>query len=163
MPDEKKSVLATMAAEVMAEKKTAARALTPVAGEVGAPLPVTPAAFPNDMPTEVVQQKSGELRRIAGHLIEAADALDALVDAPLPEKVVDLAAKQKEREFAADFNAKQRAAQEAVFSPPADSGETETIDTGGWVCSIHGKAVEKTSPKSGRTFIGCPDCNQFAR
>jgi hypothetical protein len=54
--------------------------------------------------------------------------------------------------FAADFAAKQAAAQAATFSAPTGKG---------WHCPVHNKpGVPKVSGK-GRDFIGCPDCNQF--
>jgi hypothetical protein len=177
------SVLAALTAEVMAEKKSEARKLTPVEGEMApAVLPKTTESFPNDFPQEVIEQKVGELTRIIDHLTDARDAIARLVEAPIPEKVVDLKAEQKKREadadFNADFKAKQEAAQTAVFEP-ADVDVTRTIVNGetvvkeydqterntdfGWVCPMHGKAVIKTSQKTGRTFVGCPDCNLFKR
>ena len=32
----------------------------------------------------------------------------------------------------------------------------------GWVCPEHGRAIDKPR-KSGGTYRGCPDCNQFER
>lgn len=181
-PSKGSSVLASLTAEVMEAKKSAARKLTPVAGEAGAPaapaptpLPPTPAMFPNDQPTEVVAQKAAELTRIIAHLTEARDALLVLVEKPLPHEVVDPAAEQKAKEAQGDFNAKfraqQEAAQEQVFVEPGgaavalaeDMGVDEGETANGWTCPTHGKSIEKTSEKTGRTFIGCPDCNQFAR
>lgn len=181
------SALAALTAEVMADKKTAAKALTPVAGEA-APrvLPSTPASFPNDMPQEVIEQKAGELTRIIDHLSEARDALLGLVEQAPPEKVVDLKAvkkaKEAEADFNADFKAKQESAQAAVFAAQqadAGGGPVEVMEAAmaaaavmeaamasaadEWTCPTHGKATTKRSNKTGREFIGCPDCNQFKR
>jgi len=169
------SVLARLASEVMDGKKAEARKLTPVAGEAApAVLPKTQETFPNDFPQEVIEQKVGDLTRIINHLTEARDALAGLVDAPLPEKVVDLKAVQKAKEAAADFNAdfraKQEAAQAEVYKAAAAEGVIPVEDIlplvggeFGWTCPTHGKAIEKTSQKTGRTFIGCPECNLFRR
>ena len=166
------SVLATLTAEVMADKKTAARKLTPVEGEVAPPaLPRTEAMFPNDMPQEVVEQKAAELTRIIGHLTEARDALLTLANRPVPTEVVDLDAARKQREFEADFNAKQREAQEATFHQRAefandreDAADQIVAESEfEWVCPTHGKATMKTSAKTGRQYVGCPDCNLFQR
>lgn len=167
------SVLAALAAEVMATKTTEARKLTPVAGEAPPPvLPKTTESFPNDIPQEVIEQKVGELTRIIDHLVEARDALAALVEAPVPEKIVDLKAVQKAKEASADFNAefraKQEAAQEAAFAQDAHDASLPDEDglpqpDFGWVCPDHAKATMKTSAKTGRQFVGCPDCNLFKR
>jgi len=174
-PPEKRSVLQTLAAEVMETKKAASRSLTPIPGEVPVPiLPRTPAPFPNDIPQEVVEQKAAELTRIIEHLTEARDALLVLVARPLPANVVDLDAIKAGKEAAADarveaavaedaphlsdefkasFAAKQAEAQAAVFH-----------DVDAWHCSTHMKqGIEKTSETTGRTYIGCPDCNSFKR
>lgn len=158
--------LSQLTADVMAQKTTASKTLTPVAGEARPPaLPKTDAPFPNDMPSEVIEQKVGELDRIIGHLVEARDAMAALVNMPLPGEVVDEKAEQKAAERAADekfaehMKQLQSEAQAAVFAPTEEVGPTDD----GWTCPEHGKAVEKTSKKTGATFIGCPDCNLFAR
>lgn len=155
MTERPKSQLASLVANVMAEKKAAARQLTPVDGEARpAVLPKAPVPFPNDIPQEVVEQKAAELTRIIIHLTEARDALLKVIEAPLPEKVLDLDAERKQREFAADMRAKEKAAQEAVFTPAASA----------WACPTHGKpGITKTSAKTGRQFVGCPDCHQFER
>lgn len=162
-PSKGVSVLASLTADVMREKKAEARKLTPVAGEVAqlqpAPaLPRTQEMFPNDMPGEVVQQKAAELTRIIDHLTQSRDALLRLVELPLPSEVIDPVVAQKEAEkaadekFAAEFAAKQEAAQTAVFAPVVAK----------WACPLHGKRTTKTS-KTGVEFIGCPDCNLFKR
>jgi hypothetical protein len=33
----------------------------------------------------------------------------------------------------------------------------------GWTCPTHRKAVVKVSSRSGREYVGCPDCNLFER
>lgn len=39
-----------------------------------------------------------------------------------------------------------------------------TADEGDWVCPIHQKpGIKKVGARSGRAYIGCPDCNAFAR
>lgn len=155
------SVLAGLTAEVMAEKKAAARTLTPVAGE-GVPQGIaaqfkTPSPFPNDIPLEQAQQKVGELSRIIDHLTEARDALAAVCEVPVPAAVPDADEEKKEAEKQADFNAAFRAqqaeAQKATFTPADDE----------WTCPTHGKAVTKVSQKTGREYVGCPECNLFKR
>ena len=94
-------------------------------------------------------------------------------NAPASEKVVDLEAARKQREFEADLKAKERAAQEATFTGSqqgGNAGEAEEPDvvkpepSDEWRCPVHDKAgVVKTSDKTGRQFIGCPDCNSFKR
>lgn len=32
-----------------------------------------------------------------------------------------------------------------------------------WLCPFDGRAVEKVSQRTGRHYVGCPDCNSFAR
>ena len=180
------SVLASLTSQVMADKKAEARKLTPVAGEVGA-LPTTPASFPNDMPQEVVEQKVKELTRIIEHLTEARDALAGLAKVPVAEKS-DPLAEQKAAERAADekaaakandnepvsfaekFEAQKKAAQAATFkdSPEtevaAPENEAEPPPSDEWHCPVHDKpGVTKTSDKTGRTYVGCPDCNAFKR
>ena len=205
------SVLASLTAEVMADKKTEARKLTPVTGEKGG-LPLERAALPNDvgvfMSNEALFTHAKQLRKFASDAIAIADGLDVMlaassIEAPHEDSPEVKAAKQKAIErladakaaeraaaqpdyidpaavgqvaeaevaeaepeaepeqttFAEDFAAKAKAAQDATFTKPS---EPEPVEDG-WKCSIHGKAVTKTSPKTGREFIGCPDCNQFAR
>ena len=175
------SVLAKLTASVMEEKKQAARALTPVAGEHrpaprAAVLPHTKALFPNDIPQEVIEGKVAELSLIIEHLTEARDALMRVVEMPIAIEASDPDAVQKEVERAADetFAARQdrlaAEAQAAVFSKPAkpapltaeNSIDADAVVPVSWLCPVHGKAVGKTSSK-GRAFIGCPDCNQFQR
>jgi hypothetical protein len=167
--DGRTSVLATLTASVMAEKKTAARALTPVAGE-RAVLPRTEQMFPNDLPQEVIAQKVGELTRIIDHLTQARDALAGVVEQPVPEAVVDLDAARKakereadekaaERNFNSEFEELKAQAQREAFGVPED----QLLTVGEWTCPTHGKAIEKTSSKTGRLYRGCPDCNQFER
>lgn len=177
------SILSQLRADVMAEKKKAAgpaRQLTPVEGEITPlpmPLPKTAAAFPNDMPQEVVEEKARELDRIIIHLTEARDALLNLAGKPAASIAIDPAAaqKQKERdadakfatakatteepatEFAAEYAEKQEAAKAAVFAAPV-------VVEDGWTCPEHGLAgIEKVSAKSQRTYVGCPQCNLFKR
>lgn len=148
--EDRKSVLNRLTADVMAEKKGAAKALTPVEGEVPQAKPeVLPRAkvpFPNDHPQEVVEQKAAELTRIIADLTEARDALLSVLDQKPPAEVVDLDAKRREKEAEADarvaedtangedFNSKfaamQKAAQAAVFkevSQPEPENSDETI------------------------------------
>jgi hypothetical protein len=30
-----------------------------------------------------------------------------------------------------------------------------------WVCPTHGKATERVSERTGRRYVGCPDCSAF--
>ena len=100
------SILDGMVAETLAAvgEKAPKRALTALPSERGAdnPLPTTPASFPNDVPTEVVAQKVGELTRIIAHLTEARDALQLLIGLPDEVKPLDT---QKAKEAAADAKA----------------------------------------------------------
>lgn len=76
-----------------------------------------------------------------------AELLKQMKAAPI--EVVEAIAAEADK-FAADYAAKQAAAQAATFSAK-----------GGWHCPVHNKpGVPKVSGK-GRDFIGCPDCNQF--
>lgn len=163
------SVLKQLTASVQtasAEKQAAARKLTPVEGE---------AALPNDvgvfMSNERLRDHAKELRRFAADALAIADGLDAMGgETTVTEAPVDLDAvrKEKEREadekaaepnFNADFKAKQVEAQAKVFA--ADPA-VASVDAG-WVCPDHGKSALKTSAKTNRQYIGCPDCNQFKR
>lgn len=180
------------------EKKKAARKLTPVEGETAAEAPLwptdlnVPGSGKGFMSHEAMRASAVDLRRHAASLIEIADALDIYTgDSTVPGGVVesiDEARKRKEAEgdakaaeraaakaadpdteaFKADFEAKQKAAQEAVYGKPeadqpSEANEAEP-ERAVWKCPIHDKAgIEKKSPSSGRTFIGCPDCKAFAR
>jgi hypothetical protein len=173
MPDGKPSVLASLTASVMEEKTKASKpSLTPVAGEGRALKP----QLPNDtglfMSNERLADHAKELRKFASEAIAIADGLDAMLNTEPEVKPVDLDAvrKEKEREadaraalaqptndFEADLAAKAEAAQAAVFKPASPK-------PGEWVCPAHGKAaIEKTSQRTGRTYLGCPDCNLFPR
>lgn len=156
--DKRTSVLATLTATVMAEKKAAAK-LTPVEGErpVTPVLPPTNAPFPNDMPQEVVAQKVGELTRIIGHLTEARDALAALTATPVGE-VVDLDAERKAREKEADARAAEPDFNAAY---KAQQVEAQAAAFSGWVCPDHHQVTVKQSRKTGRDYNGCPVCNKF--
>lgn len=179
MSEAPKSALASLVADVMTEKKAAAK-LTPVDGEARP----TRAALPNDtglfLSNEQLREHAVQLRKFAADAIVIADGIDKLVtsenlppssEAPeLGKKPVDLDAARKQKEFEADLRAKERAAQEAVFKAPADDTETEDPPetpapaTDEWVCPTHQKpGIEKTSTVTGRKFIGCPDCNLFKR
>lgn len=147
-----------------------------------------PQAF---MSHEGMRDAAKDLRRHAATLTQIADALDAYSGFPTAESGViesideararrekqadvEHAAKQAEREatFAENFAAKQKAAQDAVYG---DALDKEIIALGGvedpekpveyeWRCPIHDKpGIEKKSPSSGRTYIGCPDCKAFQR
>ncbi len=207
--ESKTSVLASLTAEVMAEKKTAARTLTPLAGE----FPGDKALLPNDLPgvflsNEGMATTAAQLRKHASYLISVADALDVLTGEPTAveaheAKTAETAAKLAEREgdrkaaarnasalkdgsivgndddeepeqqalereeeadFNADFAAKAAAAQAATFKDVKTDAEVEAeYIEGDWVCPTHGKRTTKRSNKTGREFIGCPDCNQFER
>lgn len=171
------SVLAQLTADVMAEKKSEARKLTPVAGETGgSTFPLERALIPNDtglfMSNETLHAHAKQLRKFAADAIAIADGLDALLsESSNPEDVVDINAARKALEakadakFRADFAAKQAEAQAKVFAPTEslDDDGQETYTDFGWLCETHGKAVEKISAKTARKFIGCPDCNAFKR
>lgn len=176
------SILGDMVAETLAAvgEKEPKRALTALPGEKGAldPLPSTPAAFPNDVPTEVVLQKAAELRRIANHLLEAADALQLLVGSTTEEPPADI---QKQREAEADAKASKRekvaAAQADVYSPERfavlqaeaqaatfTAPQPEVPPSSGWRCPTHPEAptMDDRSPR-GREFKRCTaeGCKQF--
>lgn len=111
IPSSRTSVLAKLTADVMAEKKTAARALTPVAGE-SRPAPI-PTVFPSDMDGsfmshEAMAMASKDLRRHAVNMVQIADAIDVLsgMETEVKPSPVDTT-KQKERE--ADARAAKRA------------------------------------------------------
>jgi hypothetical protein len=177
------SMLAKLTAEVMADKKAAAGTLTPVEGEVAPP------RLPNDVgvlfSNEALREHQQKLRQFAADALAIADGLDPMLGGPVGDAadVVDLdaARKQKEKEadekaaepdFNAAFRAQQEEAQAKVFKPGVAGlaeelddarGDTVASDALGWECPTHGKAVTKTSARTGREFIGCPDCNLFKR
>ena len=169
------SVLASLTAEVMAEKKSEARKLTPVAGEV-VPFPLERAGIPNDtgifMSNERMFEHAKQLRQFAADAIAIADGLDAMLatSSDPAETPSDPAAEVKSKEaaadakFAAKFEAQKAEAQAATFKEPSPTVEAAGDTGSDWVCPTHDvPGIEKTSPKTGRTFIGCPDCNQFKR
>lgn len=174
----KTSVLAKLTAEVMAEKRTAAKALTPVEGEArptttGQPLPTGPldgkhkTSFPFDDPQTILialstaRKHVDAIRSELDHVADGVKALETLYGGGIKEdSAPDPKAAQKEREKEADESFKERQerlaaeAQEAVFKPK------EVSDS--WVCPDHGEAIDKVSSK-GRPFRGCPTCNKFER
>jgi hypothetical protein len=107
----------------------------------------------------------------------ALDAEHAAAQAARDEAILEAvdSVYDPEPDFAADFAAKQAAAQAAVFSEPSGASvaleEDMTADENGrittpdpeWTCPDHGKAIEKVSPATNKTFIGCPDCSKFKR
>jgi hypothetical protein len=184
------SVLSSLTAEIATNKAVEAQKLTPVAGERGH-APLENAVIPNDvgkfMSNEILYDSAKQLRKWAADYIAIADGLDAmLAESSDPALEVDepkkLSAHDKRMageepiklgvayieatkadiedagptQFDVEYAAKQEAAQAAAFKP-------EVKALGEWRCSTHGLAIEKTSPTTGRTFIGCPDCNQFKR
>lgn len=174
------SILDGMVADTMAAVgDKPKRTITPLAAERGAdtPLPQTPAAFPNDMPTEVVAQKVAELTRIISHLTEARDALQSLIGLTTETKVVDLV-KQKEAEADAKAAASKREQVAAAMEGAVDVGFPErfsalqkeaqsvTFNEHAWRCSVHPDVtpVGDRSPK-GREFLRCSadGCKQFER
>ena len=178
---ERTSMLAGLTAEVMGDKtKAAKKNLTPVAGE-GKPaaptriLPMAPAPFPNDMPQEVIEQKAAELTVIIEHLIASRDALLLLIERPIPAEIIDLDQQRKATEAKADedFAARQERLREEAQASLDDvlhkdnldgtTGVTVTDLTEEWTCPDHGAAEEKTSPATGKTYIGCPECVRFKR
>jgi hypothetical protein len=150
MPDEGSviSKLSALTASVMAEKKVAAKTLTPLAAE----RPVLPDDVGVLLSNEALYDHAKTLRRFAADALAIADGLDELTN-KRSEKVdvidIDVARKEKEAaaDFNADFKAKQKQAQSSTFE---------------WVCPVHQKATTKKSP-AGREFLGCPECNQFKR
>lgn len=185
--EERTSVLATLTAAVMDEKKAAARTLTPIPGE----LSPAPNPLPHDLPgaymsNETMIMTAKDLRMHAARLLEIADALDVVTGVPaaaeadaakLAATEVKLAEREadrqaKERNFNADFEAKSQAAQLAAFGP--DEVEVEDTKTDAevedeyegpkaddWTCPEHDRRATKTSAKTGREFIGCPECNEY--
>lgn len=161
MTDKTTSVLASLTASVMDDKKIAARVLTPVAGEARR-LPDVPGDFLTD---EGVANVATECRRNAEYLLKVADGIDLMRNAAPPAvPVADLDAKRAEKERAADARAAD-VVPEATADFDARIAELATnaqAATFSWVCPDHGEAVVKTSAK-GRAYRGCPDCNQFER
>lgn len=171
--DGRTSVLAALTAEVMQDKKAAARKLTPVAGEKGA-APMAQATIPNDvglfMSNERLHTHSQELRKFAEEAIAIADGLDAMLhESSSTEKPIDLDAERRAREAEGDAKAAER---EAAAEPTESLAErmerlkaeaqaaTFTPPEGAWTCPDHGKAIDKPR-KRGGTYRGCPDCNKF--
>lgn len=172
--EERTSVLKKLTADVMESKKAEARKLTPLPGESPFP-PMSQAQIPNDvggifLSNELLGDHAKALRQFAADAITIADGLDAMLNesSVIAEKPVDLDAARKAKEadadFNADFKAKQEAAKQATFSPEAvEADSNDDLAEFGWVCPDHGKAITKTSEKTGRTYVGCPDCNLFKR
>lgn len=168
-------------------------------------LPGSPKGF---MSHDAMRMSAADLRRHAATLIEIAEALDTYSGQPTATskiESIDDARARKEREaderiaeaeaeraaiqsvetdeqaqFKADFEAKQKAAQDAVYGNPVLDAAQAAADAGGgpaevmaaamaadaetWRCPIHNVVgIEKTSPSSGRVFIGCPQCKAFKR
>lgn len=98
---------------------------------------------------EVARNKAAEAAADAKHAA-AAEAVAVIAEEPVGSETAVAAVAR----FNAEFAAKARAAQDAVFTPP--SGDVAA----GWVCPEHGKAIEKTSRK-GRKYMACPDCTRF--
>lgn len=189
MSEKGTSVLASLTASVMQDKKAEARKLTPVEGEAGA----IGAGMPNDvgvfMSNEALHSHAKELRRFAADAIAIADGLDAMLAGTYlgdskGEAKADPAEAQKEKEREADarvaaaveagdpsvasfkeaFEKKQREAQAAVFQHAAADEADEPEATDEWRCPVHDvPGTTKTSSKTGREFIGCPQCNAFKR
>lgn len=119
------SMLDKLASGIMDDKATKgarlAPALTPVTGELR-----TPAAFPNDMPIEVVSQALIDLDRIIRHLTEARDAMALLAGKPTvaPEPEAD-SVKAAEREADGRVNAKREAVMAAMMA--AGDGDENPI------------------------------------
>lgn len=115
------SVLASLTAEVMADKKTEARKLTPVAGEAGAPRIADEVAF---LGHEEVESVIRELRRAGNEALAAADRLElglgktpedraaekAATDQKLAEREADRKAADREKAKAGDAKAAARVA-----------------------------------------------------
>lgn len=180
--EERTSVLKKLTADVMESKKAEARKLTPLPGESPFP-PMSQAQIPNDvggifLSNELLGDHAKALRQFAADAITIADGLDAMLNesSVIADKPVDLDAARKAKEadadFNADFKAKQEAAKQATFAEAAEdhllhptAAEPVNPDLAefGWVCPDHGKAKEKRSEKTGRTYVGCPDCNLFKR
>lgn len=181
--DKGTSVLANLTAAVMSEKKTEARKLTPVAGEVAPAKPVMPNDVGVFMSNETLAQHRDALRKFAADAVAIAEGIDVMLGEPeavarktkadeeleqkLAEKEADRKAADAKRDFNAEFAAQQKAAQAAVFKPTVVPDVTEDVTPAepdlGWLCPEHGKAIIKTSAKTQRQFVGCPDCNQFKR
>lgn len=196
------SVLAKLTADVMAEKKVAARTLTPVEGEVrpsikpapekaAAPIPDVALLKGDIFPYDggISEQAVFSIRNIRDNLskitqygamieecLQSIEREVGLHVGGIPKRepgaptAEELAQKEKEK-FADDLAAKAKAAQAQVFTEPSgeavalaeDMGEDESEEADGWTCPDHGKAIDKVSAKSGRTFRACPDCKLFER
>lgn len=122
----KTSVLAKLTAQVMDEKRTAAKTLTPVAGEAPFVPAKVPLAFPSDLPGSFMSHEgmygaAKDLRRHAASLIQIAEALDALsgFDSVPGGRVGPSAADlQKQKEKEGDERMKAINAERDAKSPP---------------------------------------------
>jgi hypothetical protein len=171
------NILNAMTKGVYELKGAKATGLTPIGMEVKGPGPEVPrvlgttaAPFPNDHPTETINNAVAAIRREVGYIIQALDAIDATngvpQETPVPQVVeqqkimeqqADEAAAERaaiqsvEKEaadkFAADFAAKAAEAQAQVFTQP-----TEEV-----VCPTHGEAVTRKLA-GGKTIRMCSTC-----
>jgi hypothetical protein len=186
------SILAAMSAGVRGiaqDKAAAGQGLTPVASEKRTVLPG--AAFPNDMPTEVMAEVARDIERSIGHLQAALAALREREARVVTEVVPPKVDKANERFAGADPEPEVPAGY--VTAEGVENGETDEPEPvsaeafaaefeakaaamqadafqseaapAGWQCPVHGEAgVAKTSP-GGRDYIGCPTdgCKKFQK
>jgi hypothetical protein len=149
-------------------QKAEARELTPVGTErAGGTIP---AAFPNDMPREVMAECITDIRRVVAKLLEAADALATAANLPEREPEVDVdavktAEKVADRKFAVEYAAKQKAAQAATFkqADADDLYDKAAAILDGWACPEHGVDNLHTVTSKTRTFLACATCKRFQK
>jgi hypothetical protein len=183
-------ILANMTKGVFELKGAKAAGLTPVGLEVKGPGPEVPrtlgttaAPFPNDHPTETINNAVAAIRREVGYIIQALDAIDATNGVPQETPVPQVVEQQKQVEQAADEAARERAAIQSVEAGEAaavkltddavkaaadkfaadyaaKSAEAQAqvfTSTEEVVCPTHGEAVTRKLA-GGKTIRMCSTC-----
>lgn len=170
------SVLQEMTKGIVDRKASKAAGLTPVAGETTTSvadvakrgIPDVPEVF---LTNEAVADIARDLRSQAATLVAVADALDLHTDTitqPRADRREDTKAAERaadakiaERngdktteEFAADFLAKQSAAQAATFT-------TDPPVTDGWDCPDHPGQWKALKARGGSTYRACTLCERY--
>jgi hypothetical protein len=174
--------------DIVQRKAAKATKLTPVAGETATTVAEVAAGIP-DVPggvflaAEAVADIARDLRAQAAVLLAVADGLDkyqpeylkAPEEAPKLSKVeARMAGADPEpklpdvADFAADFAAKQEAAQASAFTSLDDTkgaeepATTSATPADGWVCPTHGaSSLTETKSRKGRVYMACTACDNY--
>jgi hypothetical protein len=175
-------VLDDMTKGITARKaEKAGPTLTPVGTEASSTkpsqvgVPDVPEVF---LTNEAIADIAKDLREKAAALITVADGLDVLTAKPSvpvedPKKVAaaekKVAEKAADSKFAAEYEAKQKAAQAATFTnldDGASDDEPVTPAPGGWACPDHpGGKLQQLTSRKGRVYSACIEtgCERFEK